>query len=182
MREKLKLEGTSTASFREKLSGMAGTIEYAVAADCPRDAVWATLTDWQSWPHWELIRGLYGNVYWKEGEPWQVGSRFVFEHRAKIGPLPFTFDAYMLVTGVVPGERITWINHGVGVTVQQSTDLADAEGGGTIISTSAEFLGKPLQQAPWPFQAEEILRSFITNYYDALAQESCRRLADPAKK
>jgi RNA polymerase sigma-70 factor (ECF subfamily) len=177
MREKLKLEGTGAASLRHELTGMAGAVEYSVAADSPREVVWATLIDWQSWPHWERIRGLYGNVYWSEGEPWHVGSRFVFEHRARIGVLPFTFDAYMLVTGLVPGERITWINHGFGVTVQQSTDLAHAEGGGTIISTSAEFLGKPLQQAPYPFQPEQILRNFITNFYDALAQESGRRPA-----
>jgi RNA polymerase sigma-70 factor (ECF subfamily) len=182
MRDKLQLMDSGIAAFRDTLTGMAGRIDYSVAADCPRAEVWKTLTDWQNWPNWERIRGLYGNVYWKSGEPWQVGSRFVFEHRMKIGPLPFTFDANLLVTGVTPLEQITWINHGVGVTVQQSTDLADAEGGGTIISTSAESLGKVFEKAPFPFDPDAILRSLIVNFYDALAEESVRRVnaAEPA--
>ncbi len=47
----------------------------------------------------------------------------------KVGPLPFSFEAYMLVTSVTPGEQITWINHGVSVTVQPSTDLERTEDG-----------------------------------------------------
>lgn len=175
MRKLLQLVDIGAAAFRDKLSGMAGGVEYSVAADCPREVVWATLTDWQNWPNWRRIAGLYGKVEWKTGEPWKVGSRFLFEHRMRFGPLPFSFEAYMLVTGVKPGEQITWINHGVGVTVQQSTDLEAAEGGGTIISTSAEFLGKLLPQAPFPIDPDAILRGFITNFYDALAEESRSR-------
>jgi RNA polymerase sigma-70 factor (ECF subfamily) len=181
MREKLQLVDLGTAAFRDKMTGMAGRVEYFVAADCPRDVVWATLTDWRNWPNWQRIAGLYGKVEWKTGEPWKVGSRFIFEHRMKFGPLPFSFEAYMLVTSVTPGEQITWINHGVGVTVQQSTDLEDAEGGGTIISTSAEFLGKLLPQAPFPVDPDAILRGFITNFYDALAEESRRRYQPTAR-
>jgi RNA polymerase sigma-70 factor (ECF subfamily) len=175
MRQMLKLVDVGAAAFRDRLSGMAGRVEYSVAADCPRDVVWATLADWKSWPNWERIRGLYGKVEWKTGEPWKVGSRFIFEHRMQFGPLPFSFEAYMLVTSVTLQEQITWINHGVGVTVQQSTDLEDTEEGGTIISTSAEFLGKLLPQAPFPIDPDAILRGFITNFYDALAEESRRR-------
>ena len=175
MRKLLKLVDAGAAAFRDKLSGMAGGVEYSVAADCPRAIVWATLTDWKNWPDWRRIAGLYGKVEWKTGEPWKVGSRFIFEHRMRFGPLPFSFEAYMLVTGVKPLEQITWINHGIGVTVQQSTDLEDTEEGGTIISTRAEFLGRLLPQAPFPIDPDAILRGFITNFYDALAEESRSR-------
>ena len=180
MRGKLKLSDQAgadlqSAAYVGKLDGMAGRVEYAVLIECPRALVWETLTDWRNWPNWERIRGLYGNVYWKEGQPWVVGSRFVFEHRIKVGPLPFTFDAAMLITGMTPLEQIAWINHGVGVTVQQTTDLAEAQDGGTMVSTSAEFLGKVFQQSPVPYNAVEILRGFIVNFYDALAEESGRR-------
>jgi RNA polymerase sigma-70 factor, ECF subfamily len=185
MREKLHLTSDpgaeAGAAYRGKLTGMAGGVQYAVSAECPRAIVWETLTDWKIWPLWERIRGLYTNVYWKSGEPWQPGSRFVFEHCIHVGPISFTFDARMLVTSSTPPQQITWINHGIGVTVHQTTELVEAEGR-TTISTSAEFLGKLFQATPIPVDAVRMLCGFITNFYDALAEESCHRFSRVAPR
>jgi hypothetical protein len=154
---------------------MPGSIEYSLVAACPHEQVWTTLLDWQSWPEWKRVEGVYGKVLWKEGEPWVVGSRFVFEHRMKIGPFPVSFDANMLIVKVRPQEEVVWINHGAGITVQQSTELAGAGPYETLISTRAEFLGSVLKDAPPGIDADGILRKLICNFYDALAEESVRR-------
>ncbi|MGA3087177.1 MAG: hypothetical protein ABSD75_01105 [Terriglobales bacterium] len=120
-------------------------IEYSVSVPVPVDAAFRVFQDHDRLLH----RGIYTEVAWMEGEPWQVGSRLRYR---VVYPVETTISA--VVSSVSPPRSISLLNHALGVTAEQNVSFGPDLKGGTrvrmtmdLIGTSTELSEKALEDA-----------------------------------
>src|SRR6185369_4639429 len=91
------------------LGPMPQSFTITVSTHAPRALVWSVFADIEAW-------GTFGEIYreanWKEGVPWTKGSWFTAE---LLRPVEVTVDHRILAC--VPGERVNWSAHAIGVTI-----------------------------------------------------------------
>jgi len=84
-----------------------------------------------------LGRGIYEEIAWIEGKPWQVGSRLRYEI---LQPSRATVTA--VVTAISPPRALELLNHAMGVTAEQHVSFGPDLKGGTRIRVTATLVGK----------------------------------------
>jgi len=136
-----------------------------VSTHAPRALVWSVFADIEAW-------GTFGEIYreanWKEGVPWTKGSWFTAE---LLRPVEVTVDHRILAC--VPGERVNWSAHAIGVTIERLIEFKDASSG-TEIKTSALITGTPARDLGG--ELGELLNRFTSGWYQDLAVECDRRM------
>jgi hypothetical protein len=131
------------------------------------ELAWKIFSNWKLWPQFSE---LYHEIRWTMGEPWQEGSRLSIT-AAK--PLGVTLDH--VITLCVPAEKVAWIDHAVGTTMEQWVFFDSQRDGGTRIRTWAEFTGMmPLIAGR---RIKDVLLEFTQTWYDRYAKE-CDRAAE----
>lgn len=143
---------------------MSRRVEYSVVTKATPEQVWSLFCDRSSW---ELISDTYDNIRWVEGKPWQVGSRLAFDLRR-----PFKVAVTQVIIASEPPHKLGWIDHGVGVTIEQWLDI-EAHDEGTRVSVWAETAG-PFTMI-FGHQIEKLLRDFTVEWYDRFREECDRR-------
>src|SRR5215472_11596764 len=140
--------------------------EYSVTTRATPALAWKVFSDWTLWPQFS---DHYKDIRWSKGEPWQPGSRLSITAGKPIG---VTLDH--VITMCIPGERVAWIDHALGTTLEQWVIFQAQPDGGTLVHTWAEFTGlMPLIAGR---TIKDVLLSFTRTWYDRFAQE-CDRAA-----
>jgi len=139
--------------------------EYSVTTTADCSLAWHVFSDWTLWPKFSE---LYAEIHWSKGEPWQEGSRLSIRTTASIG---VTLDHVILKC--VPGQSIGWIDHAIGITMEQWVFFTPLPEGGTQVHTWAEFTG--LARAIAGRTIKDILLDFTKTWYDRYARECDRR-------
>lgn len=111
---------------------MLARVEYSVTVPVPVDTAFRTFQSFDRL----LGRGIYSDISWTEGQPWQVGSRvrFVLEK-----PIPATVSA--VVSSISPPRAIAFIHHALGITAEEHVTFGPDLRGGTRIRVIFDFLG-----------------------------------------
>ena len=89
-------------------------IEYSVVVPVPAVEAFRAFCDQERLLH----RGIYDELSWIEGQPWQVGSRIRYVVSA---PIQATILA--VVTSCDPPRSVGMLNHALGITVEQNVVL-----------------------------------------------------------
>lgn len=129
-------------------------IEYSVVVPVSADLAFRAFSDLERLLH----RGIYDEVSWIEGNPWQVGSRIRY---AVSQPVRTAISA--VVTSCEPPRFVTFLNHALGVTAEQQVTFAASLRGDTSVRMIVDFVGKS------PDLPDDMVRQAITLYaHDAL--------------
>lgn len=140
--------------------------EYSVTTKATPELAWKVFSNWELWPKFSE---WYKEIRWTTGEPWQPGSRLSITAGR---PISVTLDH--VITVCVPGEKVAWIDHALGTTVEQWVFFQSTADGRTRVHTWAEFTGMA------PLVAGRLIRDvlfeFTRTWYDRFALE-CDRLA-----
>lgn len=140
--------------------------EYSVTTKAASQKAWEVFSDWTLWPQFS---GLYSEIRWTKGEPWQEGSRLSIKAGKPIG---VTLDHVIIMC--VPAEKVAWIDHALGTTMEQWVFFEPRPGGGTQVRTWAEFTGMiPLVVGR---RMKDVLVEFTEKWYNRYAVE-CDRVA-----
>ena len=83
-----------------------------------------------------LNRGIYAEAVWIEGEPWRVGSRVRYVVKK---PVAAVISA--VVTSYDPGQSISVLNHGLGITAEQLITFRASSAESTTVRMVVEALG-----------------------------------------
>jgi len=108
-------------------------IEYSVTVPVAVDAAFQAFQDLERLLH----RGIYTEVSWIEGKPWQVASRLRY---VVVHPVETTISA--VVTSTSPPRAISLLNHAVGVTAEQNVSFGPDLKGGTRVRMTMDLIGK----------------------------------------
>jgi hypothetical protein len=120
---------------------------------------------------WHTFANVYGRLQWVKGEPWTVGSRLNIEI---LRPIHLTIDH--VITHCDPAEKVGWIDHGLGISIDQWLTFQPLNGTGTRVRLTGEILGPELEITPGvPLDA--YVREFTRNWYEAY-REVCNQLGD----
>ena len=143
-------------------------IEYTVTIPVPVDAAFHAFQNLDRLLH----RGIYQEVSWVEGQPWQVGSRLRY---VVLQPVQTTIGA--VVNSLSPPRAISLLNHALGITAEQNVTFGPDLKGGTRVRMTMELVGQSSELS------EEALHDavmFLTR--DALDTlvDLCRRRASTA--
>jgi hypothetical protein len=142
-------------------------LEYSVVTKASPEQVWGLFCDRSSW---SLIANTYENIRWIQGEPWQVGSRLAFDLLR-----PFRVSVEQVIIASEPPHKLGWIDHALGVTVEQWLRMEELPEGGTRLSVWAETAG--VVTVLFGHKVETLLRDFTVDWYDRFREECDRRAA-----
>jgi len=140
--------------------------EYSVTTKASSEVAWKVFSDWTLWPKFS---DFYDQIRWTHGEPWQEGSRLSIT-TAK--PTRMTLDH--VITACEPAKRVAWIDHAIGITMEQWVFFDRLPDGGTQVRTWGEFTGVTAFIAGR--RIKNVLLEFTRTWYDRYAAE-CDRVA-----
>jgi hypothetical protein len=107
-------------------------VEYSVTVPAPVDAAFLAFLHLERLLH----RGVYEEVSWVEGAPWQVGSRLRY---VIVKPVPATVTA--VVTSISLPRSISLLNHALGITAEEHVSFGP-DPGGTRVRLTMDMVGK----------------------------------------
>ncbi len=108
-------------------------IEYFVSVPVPAGTAFRAFQNLERLLH----RGIYDEVSWIEGAPWQVGSRLRY---VVVHPVQATISS--VVTSISPPSAVSLLNHALGVTAEQNVTFGPDLKGGTSVRMTMDFVGK----------------------------------------
>lgn len=135
--------------------------EYSVTTKAPQEVAWKVFSDWTRWPKFS---DSYHEIRWTKGEPWQEGSRLSI---VAAKPIRVTLDH--VITMCEPPSRVAWIDHAIGVTLEQWVFFDPLPEGGTLVRTWGEFTGITTLIAGR--KIKDVLLEFTRTWYDRYAAE-----------
>ncbi len=107
-------------------------IEYSVTVPVPVDAAFKAFLDLERLLH----RGIYDEVLWIEGKPWEVASRLRY-----VLAKPVQTNISAVVSSISPPRAISLLNHALGVTAEQNVSFGPDLKGGTRVRMTVDFIG-----------------------------------------
>jgi hypothetical protein len=128
---------------------------------------WEIFSDWR---RWHTFANIYGKIEWSKGQPWRVGSRLSIEI---VSPVHVTIDH--VITHCDPGEKVGWIDHAMGVAIDQWVLFEPKNGAGTLVRVAGEIVGSDLVLSNG-VPLESFVRDFTQQWYAAYG-EVCNQLA-----
>ena len=140
---------------------------YEVLVKASPKLAWDIFSNWR---RWHTFANVYGRLEWVKGDPWAVGSRLNIEI---VQPVHVTIDH--VITHCDPGEKVGWIDHAMGVAIDQWVVFEPKNGSGTIVRISAEIVGANLVFTNG-MSLEQFLPEFTRHWYDAY-RDVCNELA-----
>jgi len=148
------------------VSQQARRFSYEVIVKASPKLAWEIFSDWR---RWHTFSNVYGRLEWTKGQPWRVGSRLSIE---VLRPVQTTIDH--VITHCDPAERVGWIDHAMGVTVEQWVSFEPRNESGTIVRATGEIVGSEPQLAGTSLL--EFFQDFTREWYEAY-REVCNQLA-----
>lgn len=142
--------------------------EYSVTTKASSSLAWLVFSDWH---RWNTFANVYGEIRWRDGDPWEPGSRLQIEI---LRPVNAVIDH--VITTCVPGKKVGWIDHAIGVAMAQWVTFEERPQEGTVIHTWGEVMHAGINIAGRT--VEELLASFTRTWYESL-RLACNHLVLP---
>lgn len=98
--------------------------EYKVTTKASPQLAWRTFSDWRLW---NQFADVYGEIRWRDGKPWEPGSRMTIEILHPVNAV-----VEHVITSCTPEKRIGWIDHAVGVALGQWVTFESGPKGTTV--------------------------------------------------
>lgn len=130
--------------------------QHSVVTKAEPGLVWEIFSDFS---RWNLFARIYGDIAWREGRPWEPGSRLEIEI---LKPVRARLDH--VITSCTPARRVGWIDHALGVAMAQWVNFDAAPEGGTRIHTWGDMIhsGRPIAG----HTAENLISRFTRVWYE----------------
>jgi hypothetical protein len=142
--------------------------EYSVITKASPSLAWFVFSDTH---RWNTFANVYGEVRWIEGIPWESGSRLKIE---LLRPVYAVIDH--VITTCVPGKKVGWIDHALGVALAQWVTFEERPLIGTIVRTWGEVIHSGITIGGRT--VEELLASFTRTWYESY-RVACNQLVLP---
>lgn len=140
---------------------------YSVTTKASPERAWEVFSDWRQW---NSFANVYGAVRWREGKPWEPGSRLEVE---LLRPVNVVID-HVIIT-CVPGKKVGWIDHAMGVTIGQWVTFEDLGERGTRVHTWGDIVHGGVTVGG--NHVETLVTSFTETWYENF-RKACDRLVD----
>ncbi|MGZ4815591.1 MAG: hypothetical protein ACXVZV_09295 [Terriglobales bacterium] len=147
---------------------MSRKFSYEVLVKAKPKLAWEIFSNWR---RWHTFANVYGRLEWVKGEPWTVGSRLSIEI---VQPIHVIVDH--VITHCDPAEKVGWIDHAMGVAIDQWVVFEPRNGGGTMVRVSGEIIGGNLELTQG-VSVEQYVVDFNRKWYEAY-REVCNQLAE----
>lgn len=142
--------------------------EYTVTTKASPALAWFVFSDLHRWNH---FANVYGELRWRDGNPWEPGSRLQIE---LLRPVNAVIDH--VITTCVPGKKVGWIDHAIGVALAQWVTFEERPFEGTRVHTWGEVIHRGISIGGRT--VEELLASFTRTWYETF-RIACDRLVLP---
>ena len=136
-------------------------VEFSAVTKADRELTWKLFTNIYLW---RRVADVYGDIEWRSGRPWKVGSRLKID---LVKPVKTTVDH--VITICTPPSTVAWIDHAMGNTMEQWVQFEPTPSGGTLVRTWAELAGTTLFIDGRP--VAQVLKSFIERWYAKFCDE-----------
>jgi hypothetical protein len=142
--------------------------EYSVTTKASPALAWFVFSDLHRWNN---FANVYGELRWRDGNPWEPGSRLKIEI---LRPVNAVIDH--VITTCVPGKKVGWIDHAIGVALAQWVTFEQRQEGthihtwGEVIHSGITIGGRTI---------EELLSSFTRTWYESF-RIACNQLVLPS--
>ena len=141
--------------------------QYSITTKACRSLAWKTFSDWH---RWNQFANIYGDVQWREGSPWEPGSRMEIE---VLHPVSATI--HHVITECVPARRVGWSDHALGIVMCQKVTFEEHAPGETRVQTWGEIFHSGVTIAGHTI--EQLVASFIETWYENF-RATCDQLAE----
>jgi len=168
LRRTLPLRNPAFPRACGSLASDANDLDYSIVTMASPQLAWRIFTDCD---RWSKFSDSYGDLRWIEGRPWQPRSCLLIE---VVRPIRAQIEHR--ITTSVPTQRLSWIDHGLGTTIEQWVHFEALPQGGTRVHTRAEFAGIARVIAGRPLR--QVLLDFTTQWYENYRAE-CDQAASP---
>jgi hypothetical protein len=108
-------------------------LEYSTTARCKPEHVWQKFSKLEEWAWWNPV---IGKTRWLQGQPWQKGSRFLFELTR---PRRMTFRPVIIESA--PPHRVGWVGTAFLFRGEHWHTFESQPDGATLIKTWEDFSG-----------------------------------------
>ena len=142
--------------------------EYSVITKASPALAWLVFSDIHRWNN---FANVYGELRWIDGYPWEPGSRLQIE---LLRPVNAVIDH--VITTCVPGKKVGWIDHAIGVAMAQWVTFEEVPLEGTHIRTWGEIVHTGMKIGGRT--VEELIASFTRTWYESF-RVACNRLVLP---
>ena len=140
--------------------------EYKITTKASPKLAWRTFSNWRLW---NQFANVYGEICWREGKPWEPGSRMDIQ---LLHPVNAVVEH--VITSCTPERRVGWIDHAVGVALGQWVTFERGPEGtsvhtwGDIVHSGVTIGGR---------KVEHLVAAFTTTWYENF-RLVCDQLAD----
>jgi hypothetical protein len=141
--------------------------QYSIVTNTSAHGAWEVFSDWN---RWNSFASVYGEMRWREGAPWSIGSRMEIEI---VRPVKAVIDH--LIICCAPGREIGWIDRALGITIGQWVEFEKQGPETTRVKTWGEVSpsGRVVGERP----VEALVESFIATWYENF-RRTCDHLAE----
>lgn len=108
------------------------SFEFQVVMDCPLETVFTIYVDTDRWRH----RGVFGDIRWVQGTPWEEGSRLRIE---TLSPIRATVD--QVLQHFERNHGVAYISHVFGMTCETRVTFTPVSVAQTVIRVSMQLVG-----------------------------------------
>jgi hypothetical protein len=129
---------------------------YSITTKADRALTWEI---YRNWTLWNSFANIYGDLHWREGKPWEVGSRLQIEI---LKPLHCVIDH--VITENEAESRLAWQDTAVGITIRQQVEFLELAPGETRVHTWGEVSPADLKVAGRP--VSHLVTSFTETWYE----------------
>ena len=143
--------------------------QHSVVTKASADLAWEVFSNLR---RWNSFANVYGRLEWREGAPWKPGSRLEIEI---LRPVHTTIDH--VITSCVPGKRLGWIDHAMGVALAQWLTFEPHKTGGTRVHTWDDLVHSNVTVEGR--SVEQLLTSFTETWYENF-RRACDQLSEDA--
>jgi hypothetical protein len=141
--------------------------EYCVTTKASRKQTWEIFSNWR---RWNEFANIYGELSWREGRPWEAGSRLEIEVLRPVKTI-----VNHVITSCQPARKVGWIDHSLGVVLAQWVSFEEHAGKGTRVHTWGDIVHSGVTIAGRT--AEQLVASFTETWYENF-RTACNQFAE----
>ncbi len=144
--------------------------QYSVTTKAGRSLAWEIYTNWRLW---NTFANIYGELQWRDGKPWEPGSRLQIEIQKPVHTV-----VEHTITAIDPGRSIGWVDWGCGISLRQWVTFEDLSSGETRIQTWGDVTPSKVLIAGR--SVSSLVASFIETWYENY-RSLCDQFADAVR-
>jgi len=130
--------------------------QYSVTTKAGRSLAWEI---YRNWTLWNTFANIYGDLQWRDGKAWEVGSRLQIEI---LKPAHCVIDH--VITECETDKRIGWVDTSIGVTIHQWVHFEELSTGETQVRTWGDI--SPADRKIGGHTVAHLLSTFTETWYE----------------